>query len=171
MRKQTEFKYNGISVCKADFDALTELDIAKGKLDRRLDLAIKTLADLPVELKDKNAAVLQQFIDKTYINSVNGINEKKEAILKKYPTPEKFILKKCLKTVTVCLSVLLIVLLTLLSADAKGKEGAIYLSPATKKYHTDYFCSSLTGTDKAKGTFNKKTALEEGYSPCANCSK
>ncbi len=171
MRKQPEFKYNGIPVCKADYDALTELDIAKGKLDGRLDLAIKTLADLPVEIKDKNATVIQQFIDKTYINSVNGIKEKKQAILSKYPAPQRVILKKRLKTVAICLAVLLTVLLTLLSADSKEKETAIYLSPATHKYHTDYFCSALTGTDKANGAFTKKTALEEGYSPCANCSR
>ncbi len=171
MKEHNIFKYNGIPVCKADFDTLTELDITKGKLDRRLDLAIKTLADLPADSKDKNVLILQQFIDITYENSLKGINEKRKAILDKYPIPEKVIFKKRTKAFMICLSVLLIASLTLLSSDVRKSDTVIYLSPKSHKYHTDYYCSSLTGMDKARGAVTKKTALEEGYSPCANCSK
>ena len=171
MKKRSVLKYNGIPVCKADFDTLTELEITKGKIDRRLDLAIKTLADFPADSKDKNVILLQQFIDVTYENSVKGINEKRQAILDKYPVPERVVFKKRIKAFTVCLSVLLIASLILLCADARKKDTPIYLSSKSHKYHTDYYCSSLTGMDKAKGAVTKKMALEEGYSPCANCSK
>ncbi len=83
MSTENNLIYEGRKVCKADFDALYELDKTKRKLDERRILAVTTLADH--SLKDnKSLALLEKFIDVTYPESIKAIEEKRSEILNKY---------------------------------------------------------------------------------------
>lgn len=83
MSKKGKIKYGEFIVCKADFDRLYDLDTTEAKLKYRLNLAVKTLADL--DLTDtQNVKLTQRYIDTTYPNAVKHVEEKRSDILSKY---------------------------------------------------------------------------------------
>ena len=75
--------YGKYKVCKADFERLHQLDSAEAKLRSRAELAAKTLADLDFT-DTKNIKMIQKYIDTTFPNSLNLIEEKRQIILQKY---------------------------------------------------------------------------------------
>lgn len=88
MAENNELIYNGIKICKADFDALNDLDKTKRKLDERRMLAVSTLTDIAFTDK-KNLALIEKFIDVTYPESIKTIEEKRTEILEKYDKSRK----------------------------------------------------------------------------------
>lgn len=115
-----KIRYGDYAVCKADFDRLHELDTSEAKLKHRLDLAMKTLADL--EITDtQNVKLTQRYIDTTYPNSIKHIEEKRNEILSKYQKriyiPEKLLQKVfVISFLSIASTVIILTIISLIKA-------------------------------------------------------
>ncbi len=113
--------YEGREVCKADFDALYELDKTRRKLDERRSLAVTTLSEH--SLKDnKSLALLEKFIDVTYPESIKALEEERAEILKKYKkkitlSPK---LLNMISNIIICAIAIIIIIVSIINLKNAG---------------------------------------------------
>ncbi len=80
--KEKRFKYDNYYVCKADHEALNEIDNKLGALYERMEISVDMLnSDL---LEENHKRQLNRFINTTYPNSKDALIEKRKKILSKY---------------------------------------------------------------------------------------
>ena len=80
--KEKLFKYDKHYVCKADHEALNEIDNKLGALYDRMEASVDMLNNELLEENHKKQ--LNRFINTTYPNSKSALIEKRKQILSKY---------------------------------------------------------------------------------------
>lgn len=171
--KENRFNYDNYFVCKADLNALNEIDNKLGSLNDRMEASVSMLNNELLEENHKRQ--LNRFINTTYPNSKEALMEKRKNILSKYK-PIKSIERK--KRLLILIFIIIFIFVALFignTLNAKLKEERmaqrlVYVSLATKTYHFDDYCTKLSSLDK-KEKITLQTAKNREYNPCRICCK
>ena len=171
--KEKRYKYDNYFVCKADLDALNEIDNKLGSLNDRMESSVDMLNNELLEENHKRQ--LNRFINTTYPNSKSALLEKRNNILSKYKTIKSI---NATKRLLILLFIIIFIFVALFignTIDAKIKEERmaqrlVYVSSSSKTYHFDDYCTKLSSLDK-KQKITLQTALNREYNPCRICCK
>lgn len=171
--KEKRFKYDNFFVCKADLDALNEIDNKLGSLNDRMESSVDMLNNELLEENHKRQ--LNRFINTTYPNSKSALLEKRKNILSKYKTIKSINATKRLLILLFIIIFMFVALFIGNIIDVKIKEERmaqrlVYVSSSSKTYHFDDYCTKLSSLDK-KQKITLQTALNREYNPCRICCK
>ena len=171
--KEKRLKYDNYFVCKADLNALNEIDNKLGSLEERMEASVGMLNNDFLEENHKKQ--LNRFINTTYPTSKSALLEKRKNILSKYKTIKTIEIRK---TLLICVVILIFIFVALFAGnliDAKIKEERmaqklVYISLNTKTYHFDDYCVKLSSSDK-KEKITVQNAINKDYTACKVCCK
>ena len=171
--KEKRYKYDNYFVCKADLDALNEIDNKLGSLNDRMESSVAMLNNEFLEENHKRQ--LNRFINTTYPNSKSALLEKRNNILSKYKNIKSINATKRLLILLFIIIFMFVVLFIGNIIDVKIKEERmaqrfVYVSSSSKTYHFDDYCTKLSSLDK-KQKITLQTALNREYNPCRICCK
>ena len=171
--KEKRYKYDNYFVCKADLDALNEMDNKLGSLNDRMESSVDMLNNEFLEENHKRQ--LNRFINTTYPNSKSALLEKRNNILSKYKNIKSINATKRLLILLFIIIFMFVALFIGNIIDVKIKEERmaqrlVYVSSSSKTYHFDDYCTKLSSLDK-KQKITLQTALNREYNPCRICCK
>ena len=171
--KEKRFKYDNFFVCKADIDALNEIDNKLGSLNDRMESSVAMLNNEFLEENHKRQ--LNRFINTTYPNSKSALLEKRKNILSKYKNIKSINATKRLLILLFIIIFMFVALFIGNIIDVKIKEERmaqrlVYVSSSSKTYHFDDYCTKLSSLDKKK-KITLQTAKNREYNPCRICCK
>ena len=171
--KEKRYKYDNYFVCKADLDALNEIDNKLGSLNDRMESSVAMLNNEFLEENHKRQ--LNRFINTTYPNSKSALLEKRNNILSKYKTIKSINATKRLLILLFIIIFMFVALFIGNIIDVKIKEERmaqrlVYVSSSSKTYHFDDYCTKLSSLDK-KQKITLQTALNREYRACGVCCK
>ena len=171
--KEKRYKYDNYFVCKADLDALNEIDNKLGSLNDRMEASVSMLNNELLEENHKRQ--LNRFINTTYPNSKEALMEKRKNILSKYRTIKSINnTKRCLIYAFIIIFIFVALFVGNFIDRKISKERMaqklVYVSTSAKTYHFDDYCTKLSSLDKNE-KITLQTALNREYTACKVCCK
>ena len=154
LNKEKRYIYKDHYVCRGDLDKLNEIDNKLGSLRDRMESSVDMLNN--EDLDENYKRQLSRFLNSTYPNSKQALEEKRAIILEKYKHMPKTItynFKKRLISVILVIVLLFISLFVIKSVEHQKSEQrkfsrAVYVSQSSMTYHFDDYCVKLSSLDK-----------------------